>query len=79
MKIIVDAMGGDLAPQCNVEGALAAVKAYGVDVILVGDGEAVLKCLESLGVGDLPHGLEIAHASQVVTMEDNPALAFKEK
>ncbi len=79
MKIIVDAMGGDHAPQCNVEGALAAVKTYGVDVILVGDGEAILKCLESLGVGDLPHGLEIAHASQVVTMEDNPALAFKEK
>ncbi len=79
MKIIVDAMGGDNAPQCNVEGALAAVKTYGVDVILVGDGETILKCLESLGVGDLPHGLEIAHASQVVTMEDNPALAFKEK
>ncbi len=79
MKIIVDAMGGDNAPLCNVQGALDAVKAYGVQVILVGNGEAILRCLNSLGVGDLPQGLEIAHASQVVTMEDNPALAFKEK
>ncbi len=80
MKIIVDAMGGDNAPLCNVKGALDAVQAYGIQVILVGDGEAILKCLQGdLGVGDLPQGLEIAHASQVVTMEDNPALAFKEK
>lgn len=79
MKIIVDAMGGDNAPLCNVQGALDAVKAYQVDVVLVGDGEKLLECLKGLGVGDLPHGLEIAHASQVVTMEDNPATAFREK
>lgn len=79
MKIIVDAMGGDNAPLCNVQGALNAIQEYGIEVILVGDGEALLECLKGLGVGDLPQGLEIAHASQVVTMEDNPALAFKEK
>lgn len=79
MKIIVDAMGGDNAPLCNVQGALNAIREYGVEVVLVGDGEALLECLKGLGVGDLPKGLEIAHASQVVTMEDNPALAFKEK
>ena len=72
-------MGGDNAPLCNVQGALDAVKAYGVSVILVGDGEKILECLRDLGLGDLPQGLEIAHASQVVTMKDNPALAFKEK
>lgn len=79
MKVIVDAMGGDNAPLCNVQGALDAVRAYGVNVVLVGDGERLLECLRDLGVGDLPQGLEIAHASQVVTMEDNPAMAFKEK
>ena len=79
MKVIVDAMGGDNAPMSNVQGALNAIKAYGVDVVLVGDGERLLECLRDLGMGDLPQGLEIAHASQVVTMEDNPALAFKEK
>ncbi len=72
-------MGGDHAPVCNVQGALGAVKAYGVDVVLVGNGEALLQCLKDLGEETLPKGLEIAHADQVVTMEDNPALAFKEK
>lgn len=79
MKVIVDAMGGDNAPMSNVQGALDAIKTCGVDVVLVGDGERILECLRDLGMGDLPQGLEIAHASQVVTMEDNPALAFKEK
>ena len=39
MKIIVDAMGGDNAPQAPVMGAIQASKEYGVDIILVGRGE----------------------------------------
>lgn len=79
MRIIVDAMGGDNAPESNVQGALDAVKAYGVEVVLVGDGERLLECLAKLGYRDLPKGLEIAHASQVIDMEDNAAMAFREK
>ena len=79
MKIIVDAMGGDNAPACNVKGALDAVKELGVEVVLVGRGEEILKCLKENGVSDLPAGVEIAHADQVVEMCDNPATAFKEK
>ena len=79
MKIIVDAMGGDNAPDCNVKGALAAVREYGVEVVLVGRGEEILACLEKEGMKDLPAGLEIAHADQVVEMHDNPVTAFKEK
>ena len=36
MKIIVDAMGGDNAPACNVKGALDAVKELGVEVVIIG-------------------------------------------
>ena len=79
MKIIVDAMGGDNAPQSNVRGALAAVREQGVEVILVGRGEEILCCLKEDGMETLPAGLEIAHADQVVEMCDNPATAFKEK
>ena len=79
MKIIVDAMGGDNAPQSNVRGALAAVREQGVEVILVGRGEDILRCLKEDGMDTLPAGLEIAHADQVVEMCDNPATAFKEK
>ena len=79
MKIIVDAMGGDNAPQSNVRGALAAIREQGVEVILVGRGEDILRCLKEDGMDTLPAGLEIAHADQVVEMCDNPATAFKEK
>ena len=79
MRIIVDAMGGDNAPQAPVRGALQAAKEYGVDIILVGRGEDILKVLEQDGVADLPSGVESAHAEQVVDMCDNPATAFKDK
>lgn len=79
MKIIVDAMGGDNAPGSNVRGALAAAKEYKAEIVLVGKGEEILKALSADGIGELPEGVEIAHADQVVTMEDNPATAFKEK
>lgn len=79
MKIIVDAMGGDNAPQAPVRGALQAVKEYGVEIILVGRGEEILSVLHEDGLAELPAGVEISHADQVVEMCDNPATAFKEK
>ena len=79
MKIIVDAMGGDNAPQAPVMGAVEANREYGVGVILVGRGETILKVLEDNGIKELPAGVEIAHASEVVEMCDNPATVFREK
>ena len=79
MKIIVDAMGGDNAPQATVRGALQAIKELGAEVILVGRGEEILETLHADGIAELPAGLEITHADQVVEMCDNPATAFKEK
>ena len=79
MRIIVDAMGGDNAPKAPVQGALQAVKEYGIEVVLVGRGEDILKAIHEEGVAELPKGLSITHADQVVEMCDNPATAFKEK
>ena len=79
MKIIVDAMGGDNAPQAPVMGAIQANKEDGVEVILVGRGEDILKTLADNGISDLPSGMEIAHASEVVEMCDAPATAFRKK
>ena len=36
MKIVVDAMGGDYAPQAVIEGVILALKEFDVDIILVG-------------------------------------------
>ena len=79
MRIIVDAMGGDNAPKAPVLGALEANKGYGVDITLVGRGEDILTVLRDNGIDQLPQGVEIAHASEVVEICDNPANAFREK
>ena len=79
MKIIVDAMGGDNAPLAPVEGALRAAEALGVEIILTGPEAVIRDCLTKLDKTDLPQGVEIAPASEVITMEDNPARAFKDK
>ena len=79
MNIIVDVMGGDHAPHAPIRGALQAVKEYGIEVILVGRGEDILSVLHEDGISDLPAGVEISHAGQVIEMCDNPATAFKEK
>lgn len=79
MRIIVDAMGGDNAPKAPVLGAIQANKEYGVDVTLVGRGEDILTVLRDNGIEQLPDGVEVAHASEVVEICDNPATAFREK
>lgn len=79
MKIIVDAMGGDNAPQAPVMGAVQANREYGVDIVLVGKSEEILKVLADNGISDLPAGVEVAYASQVVEMCDDPATAFRKK
>lgn len=73
MKIILDAMGGDHAPEAPVLGAFDAAKAWGAEIILVGRGEEILEVMKKHGVADLPEGVEIAHADDVVDMHDDPA------
>ena len=79
MKIIVDAMGGDNAPQAIVQGALNAAKGLGVNVLLVGRTEEILRAVEACGEKTLPAGVEIHNATQVVEIADDPAFAFKQK
>ena len=79
MKIIVDAMGGDHAPEEIVKGALEARRAHGVEILLVGRAAEVLRAVEACGEGTLPSGVEIRDASEVVEIEDDPATAFKIK
>ena len=79
MKIIVDAMGGDFAPLAPVKGALMAQEKYGVDIVLTGKTEEILKALQQCSCKELPKGMEIANATEVVEICDDPATAFKHK
>ena len=71
MRIIVDAMGGDHAPEAAVLGAIDAVKNQVAEVTLVGRGEDILKVLGQHGIHTLPQGVEIANADDVVDMHDD--------
>ena len=72
-------MGGDNAPLEIVKGALEAHEEFGANIVLVGKGEDILRSMSELGYSDLPSGVEIANASEVVLMEDDPATVTREK
>ena len=79
MKIILDAMGGDFAPQAAVMGALQAAKDFGTQITLVGRGEEILKVLKDNGISDLPQGITVSDAEEVVDMHDDPANVIRKK
>ena len=75
VRIAVDAMGGDHGPMEVVHGALSFAQDNPRDrVILVGD-ETTLRGL----AGELPSNVSIAHAAEVIGMDEHPALALREK
>ncbi len=78
MRIILDAMGGDHAPEAVVQGALDAQQEFGVDLTLVGRGPELLEILKGKGIQTLPKGFEISHAPDVVDMHANPTAVLKE-
>lgn len=77
MKIGLDAMGGDRAPEVLVEGAIRAVEEYGYDISLIGDRKAVERELEKHGYSGKK--IEIIHTSQVIDMHDAAALSVRKK
>lgn len=68
IRIVVDAMGSDNHPLPDVEGAVAAAREYGVEIILVGDESKIKPILDSQKPGNLP--IRIVHAPEMLTMED---------
>ena len=75
MRIIIDAMGGDNAPEEIVKGAVRAKRELGADVTLVGIEERVRECLAAEGCNDI----DVVNATEVVTMEDDPSTAIRRK
>lgn len=77
IKIAVDAMGGDNAPEVEVEGAVQAASQYGVPIVLVGQEPVIREQLRRHDCADLP--IEVVHAAEVITMEDSAATAARRK
>ena len=77
MKIIVDGMGGDNSPIEIVKGSIDAVLEYGIDIIIVGNQDRIK---EELCKYNYPkEKIEILNSTQIITNDEDPALAIRRK
>ncbi len=77
MRIALDAMGGDFAPDVTVAGALDATNEFDIEVLLVGDQERINQSLK--GMKGVNSKISIVHASEVVEMQEKASTALRKK
>jgi len=77
IKISLDAMGGDNAPQATVEGAFLAAREFNIASVLVGDESQIREELSKYDISNLP--LEVKHAPEVITMDESPLNILRKK
>lgn len=75
MRIAIDAMGGDHAPEVVVKGAMQAAKEWNdIHIILVGDQQRITPYLT-----ETISNIEIYHTDDVITSDDEPVKAVRRK
>ena len=82
MKILLDAMGGDKAPDANIKGAVKAINDIKAEVILIGNEQIIkAKVKEFYGkeISEISPRLKIHNTTEVIEMEDIPTQAIKHK
>lgn len=82
MKILLDAMGGDKAPDANIKGAVKAINQVKAEVILIGKEDLIRnKIKEFYGKEpeEISDRLKIKNATETIEMEDKPTVAIKHK
>ena len=79
MKIIVDAFGGDNAPEQILLGCAQARKELGVEILLTGDKARLEACAKELNITQDLAAMEILSCGQTLTMEDEPTSVIREK
>ncbi len=81
MRVALDAMGGDYAPQEIVRAAAeyAGQEDFRHEIILVGDQSAIQAALQEVGAEPTAGQLSIKHASEVIEMRDHPMQAVRKK
>lgn len=78
MRIFVDAMGGDFAPQAPVEGAVEALRRYpNIEIILAGDLKQVEPLLK--GCDDVRGRITLLDAPEVITNHESPVMGVRTK
>jgi glycerol-3-phosphate acyltransferase PlsX len=80
VRIALDAMGGDHAPQAPVAGAVRAARAWGYEIHLVGRESEIRPALQKQGdLSGIGHLIQIVHAPEVIEMSEHPATAVRSK
>lgn len=77
MRIVVDAMGGDNAPEAVVKGCILARDEYNVSIILSGREQEIKKILDKNTTNN--KNIDILNAEEIITNEDKPVLALRRK
>ena len=82
MKILLDAMGGDNAPDANIKGAVNAINKVKAEVVLIGKEDVIrnkIKKFYGKELEEISDRLKIKNATETIEMEDTPTLAIKHK
>lgn len=83
MKIILDAMGGDNAPDATIKGAIRAIKEIESEIILVGNEEIINKKIKEFygkeNITEISDRIKIHNTTETIEMEDTPTQAIKQK
>lgn len=79
MKIALDAVGGDHGLTPNIDGAVQAVNAFGVELVLVGPADKIKAELSKRGVAATDGRYEVVDAPDLIEMTDEPAAACRAK
>ena len=83
MTILLDAMGGDNAPDAVIKGAVKAVGEVESNIVLIGNKEIINKKVKELygkdDIKEISDKFEIYHTTETIEMEDIPTMAIKHK
>lgn len=77
MRILLDGMGGDHAPECVVEGAIAAAGRTDHEIVIIGQEDLIRQTLDKFGY----HGeqIKVIHAGEVISNDESPVRAVRRK
>jgi len=77
MVVVVDGMGGDLSPYAVVEGCIAAIKEYDIDIIITGPQELIQGELKKYSYDN--NKIKIVDAKEIISTNEHPVMALKRK
>jgi len=83
MTILLDAMGGDNAPDANIKGAVKAIREIEAEIVLIGNEEVINNRVKEIygkdNISELSERIKIYNSSETIEMEDMPTQAIKNK